>query len=163
MSSKKTVLPAKAEREYWKQVGKDNVPIRALSRDYDWGRDRQGRDVGGYLPEQFEARRKKEGRLAVLRVEHERFLARRDLAGRGVCGRGGRSYEVTDEDVLSEKKRREEMAGLNAELYGGARAGPYANDPEWDDVAPIPAEEPEGALAAIAYPDDYAEGIIPSS
>ena len=52
------------------------------------------------------------------------------------------------------------MAALNAELYG-ERSGPYANDPEWDDVVPIPAEEPEGALAAIAYPDDYAEGTIP--
>ncbi|KAK1718388.1 farnesyltransferase [Colletotrichum lupini] len=35
--------------------------------------------------------------------------------------------------------------------------GPYATDPEWDDVMPIPAEEPEGALATIAYPEDYAE------
>lgn len=51
------------------------------------------------------------------------------------------------------------MAALKEELYG-ERSGPYANDPEWDDVVPIVAEEPEGALAAIAYPDDYAEGIV---
>ncbi|KAJ4306412.1 CAAX geranylgeranyltransferase alpha subunit [Collariella sp. IMI 366227] len=30
-------------------------------------------------------------------------------------------------------------------------------DPEWDDVVPVVLEEPEGALAAIAYPAEYAE------
>ncbi|SPN98985.1 related to geranylgeranyltransferase type I alpha subunit (RAM2) [Cephalotrichum gorgonifer] len=158
VSNRKTVLPAKVEREYWKQVAKENVPIRALSRDYDWGRDKFGREIGGYLPEQFDVRRRKESRLAVLRVEHERFLTRRDLKARGVRARGGRTYEVTEEDVQAEKKRREEMAGLKMELYG-ERSGPYANDPEWDDVVPIPAQEPEGALAAIAYPDDYSEAM----
>lgn len=160
VSARKTVLPAKVEREYWKQVAKDNVPIRALARDYHWGRDKNDREVGGYLPEQFEVRRRKEDRLAVLRVEHERFLARRELRDSGFSGRKGRSYEITEEDIRLEKERRGEMAALNAELYG-ERSGPYANDPEWDDVVPIPAEEPEGALAAIAYPDDYAEGTIP--
>lgn len=157
--AKKVILPAKVEREYWKQVAKENVPIRALPRGYDWGRDKAGRDVGAYLPEQFDVRRRKEDRLAVLRVEHEQFLARRQLKKSGVIGRKGRSYDITEEDIQLEKKRREEMANLNSELYG-VRTGPYANDPEWDDVVPIPAEEPEGALAAIAYPDDYAEGTI---
>lgn len=50
------------------------------------------------------------------------------------------------------------MATLKNELYG-EKMGPYATDPAWDDVVPIPAQEPEGALAAIAYPDDYAEGM----
>lgn len=158
VSAKKTILPAKIEREFWKQVAKENVPVRALPRGYDWGRDKNGRDVGGYLPEQFAVRRRKEDRLAALRVEHERFLARRELKERGVSRRRGGNYEITEEDVQLERKRREEMAALKAELYG-ERAGPYANDPEWDDVVPIPAEEPEGALAAISYPDDYAEGI----
>ncbi|CAJ2507465.1 Uu.00g086510.m01.CDS01 [Anthostomella pinea] len=34
----------------------------------------------------------------------------------------------------------------------------YSANPQWDDVTPIPQVEPEGALAAIAYPEDYAEG-----
>ena len=51
------------------------------------------------------------------------------------------------------------MAVLNLELYG-ERSNFYAEDPEWDDVTPIPQQEPEGALAAIAYPDDYAEGTV---
>lgn len=50
------------------------------------------------------------------------------------------------------------MAALRNELYG-IRPNAYANDPEWDDVIPIPQEEPDGALAAIAYAEDYAEGM----
>ncbi len=49
------------------------------------------------------------------------------------------------------------MAALKRELYGEI-VGSLAGDPEWDDVIPIANEEPEGALAQIAYPDDYAEG-----
>lgn len=52
------------------------------------------------------------------------------------------------------------MAQLKRELYGGGvgKDGKLRMDPEWDDVTPIVLEEPEGALAAIAYPKDYAEG-----
>lgn len=49
------------------------------------------------------------------------------------------------------------MAALKRDLYGEI-TGSLAQDPEWDDVIPIPQNEPEGALAQIAYPDDYAEG-----
>ncbi|KAI0472107.1 farnesyltransferase, partial [Xylariaceae sp. FL0804] len=51
------------------------------------------------------------------------------------------------------------MATLQADLYGGDKMGLYATDPDWDDVVPIPQIEPEGALAAIAYPEDYAEAM----
>ena len=50
------------------------------------------------------------------------------------------------------------MANLRRDLYG-EMAGSLAQDPEWDDVIPIPQDEPEDALAKIAYPEDYAEGI----
>lgn len=50
------------------------------------------------------------------------------------------------------------MAALRSDLYG-TRAGAYATDPTWDDVVPVALSEPDGALAAIAYPDDYAEAI----
>lgn len=49
------------------------------------------------------------------------------------------------------------MANLKRDLYGEF-TGSLAKDPLWDDVIPIPQDEPEGALAQIAYPDDYAEG-----
>ena len=38
-------------------------------------------------------------------------------------------------------------------------SGSLAQDPTWDDVIPIPQNEAEGALAQIAYPEDYAEGM----
>lgn len=56
------------------------------------------------------------------------------------------------------------MAGLKKELYGGfvgSEDGKLSTDPEWADVEPVVLQEPEGALAAIAYPDDYAEGEFP--
>lgn len=50
------------------------------------------------------------------------------------------------------------MAALRRDLYG-EQTGTLAKDPLWDDVIPIPQDEPEGALARIAYPDSYAEAI----
>ncbi|KAL2262705.1 hypothetical protein VTK26DRAFT_356 [Humicola hyalothermophila] len=53
------------------------------------------------------------------------------------------------------------MAQLSKALYGGGvgKDGKLSLDPEWDDVMPVVLEEPEGALAAIAYPADYAEAM----
>jgi protein farnesyltransferase/geranylgeranyltransferase type-1 subunit alpha len=61
---------------------------------------------------------------------------------------------------LEETRRRKEMAALKRELYGAevGREGKLAMDPEWDGVEPVVLEEPEGALATIAYPAEYAEG-----
>lgn len=39
----------------------------------------------------------------------------------------------------------------------------YEGNPIWDDVVPIPQDDGENALAAIAYTDEYAEGRSPSS
>lgn len=38
--------------------------------------------------------------------------------------------------------------------------GIYDKDPIWDDVVPIAQDDGEGALAQIAYTDEYAEGEI---
>jgi protein farnesyltransferase/geranylgeranyltransferase type-1 subunit alpha len=38
--------------------------------------------------------------------------------------------------------------------------GKYESEPEWDDVVPIPQDDGEGALAQIAYTDEYAEGKL---
>lgn len=66
---------------------------------------------------------------------------------------------VTPDEIEEEKLRRKEIARLRMELYG-ERMGAYALNPAWDDVVPIPVEDGEGALAAIAYPEDYAEGLF---
>lgn len=38
--------------------------------------------------------------------------------------------------------------------------GIYEKNPIWDDVVPIAQDDGEGALAQIAYTDEYAEGKI---
>ncbi|KAK1453596.1 prenyltransferase alpha subunit [Colletotrichum melonis] len=171
VASKEICLNNKAEREFWKQVNRESPPIRRLDRQkttqaekgsgiaavYDWGKDKNGRDVGEYPLEQFAARAAKQAQLTALEILHRRFLQRREFASAGVTDAAtGKIEEITKEDIQEETQRRREMSAIRKELYGD-KMGPYATDPEWDDVMPIPAEEPEGALATIAYPEDYAE------
>ncbi|KXH62326.1 prenyltransferase alpha subunit [Colletotrichum salicis] len=169
VASKEICLNNKAEREFWKQVNRESPPIRRLDRQkttekgtaavvYDWGKDKNGRDVGELPLEQFAARAAKQAQLTALEILHRRFLQRREFASAGVTDAAtGNVEEISKEDIREETQRRREMSAIRKELYGD-KMGPYATDPEWDDVVPIPAEEPEGALATIAYPEDYAEG-----
>ena len=151
VSQDKVPLCNKAEREYWKTVTKEALPIRRLRRDYDWGKDRSGRDLGTYKIADFEQRSLKQARLTALDILHRQFLTKRDVARR-------EGKEISEETIEEEKTRRNNMANLRRELYG-EQTGSLAQDPVWDDVIPIPQNEPEGALAQIAYPDDYAEGM----
>lgn len=151
VSQDKVPLSNKAEREYWKSVTKEALPIRRLRRDYNWGKDRSGRDLGTYKIADFEQRSLKQARLTALDILHRQFLTKRDVARR-------EGREVSEETIDEEKTRRKVMADLRRELYG-EQTGSLAQDPAWDDVIPIPLNEPEGALAQIAYPDDYAEGM----
>lgn len=139
----------KTEREFWKHVTKEGLPIRRLRKDYSWGKDRSGQDLGTYRLEEFQQRSLKQARLTALDILHRQFLTKRELAKEGA--------EVSADDIEDEKKRRQAMADLKRELYGEL-TGSLAKDPEWDDVIPIPQNEPEDALAQIAYPEDYAEG-----
>ncbi|KAG5951189.1 hypothetical protein E4U53_003600 [Claviceps sorghi] len=144
-------LSNKAEREYWKQVSKDGLPIRRLRKDYNWGKDRSGRDIGTYKLEDFQQRALKHARLSALDILHHQFLSKQQTSVAG-----GR--EPSEQEIIDEKARRKEMSTLRKDLYGKI-TGSLANDPEWDDVIPIPHSEPADALARIAYPDDYAEGV----
>lgn len=146
----KIPLSNKAEREYWKQVTKDGLPIRRLRKGYSWGKDRSGREIGAYKLEDFEQHSAKQAQLAALDILHRQFLSKR----RRALASGG---ELSDREVEEEKIRRKDMAAVNKDLYGEI-TGSLSNNPEWDDVIPIPHTEPEDALAKIAYPDDYAEG-----
>ena len=152
VSQDKVPLSVKAEREYWKNVQREGLPIRRLRKDYSWGADKSGRDIGTYKPEDFEQRRLKQARLAALDLLHRQFLTKRDVAKRQQG-----AVDISEDDIEEEKERRKNMASLRRELYG-EYTGSLAQDPTWDDVIPIPQNEPEGALAKIAYPDDYAEG-----
>ncbi|CAM1507912.1 Fc.00g047600.m01.CDS01 [Cosmosporella sp. VM-42] len=141
----------KTEREFWKQVTKEGLPIRRLPRNYNWGKDKHGREISTYKLDEFDQRNLKHAKLTALDVLHRQFLSKRELAARS-------GTEISTEDIEEEKKRRQTMAALKRDLYGDI-TGSLAKDPEWDDVIPIPQDEPEGALAQIAYPDDYAEAV----
>ena len=93
VASKDVYLTTKAEREFWKQVNRESPPIRRFDRHntekgasvvYDWGKDKNGRDVGEYPLEQFAARAAKQAQLTALGVLHRRFLQRREFARNGM-------------------------------------------------------------------------------
>ncbi|KPM38806.1 hypothetical protein AK830_g7736 [Neonectria ditissima] len=149
VADRRVPLSNKAEREFWKHVAKEGLPARRLAPGYAWGTDRSGRDIGTYSPDELEQRTLKHARLTALQIRHRQFLAARD---------GSRARDVSPEDLQDEKKRRQAMAALKRDLYGEV-TGTLAKDPDWDDVLPIPQDEPEGALSQIAYPDDYAEAV----
>ena len=150
VAQRRVPLSNKTEREFWKTVTKEGLPIRRLPRNYNWGLDKSGRDIGSYKLAEFDQRSLKHARLTALDLLHRQFLTKRELAIR-------KGTDLSKEDIEEEKKRRQTMAALKRDLYGEI-TGSLAKDPEWDDVIPIPQDEPEGALAQIAYPDDYAEG-----
>lgn len=159
-------LGTKAQRDVWRRANEASLPVRAPKakgtgegvRHYDWGKDRNGRDVGEYSIEKFEERTRRRITLTTLEVSSRAFKEKRERAQRGIVDPlTGEPTVLCENEIAEERGRRGEMAQLRAELYG-EKSGSYAQDPEWDDIEPIPLEEPEGALAAIAYPDDYAEG-----
>ncbi|KAI1414583.1 protein prenylyltransferase [Hypoxylon sp. FL1857] len=156
-------LSNKAQKELWKQLNEANVPLRSLPRprDNQWGRDKNGRDVGDYTVEEYEAYEAKHFKLLTLERKSWAFKNKRAKATNGdriVSGNTEKPFTCTEQDVEVERARRREMAALQQELYG-VKTDPYALDPDWDDVVPIPQIEPDGALAAIAYPDEYAESM----
>ena len=150
IADRKIPLSTKAEREYWKQVTMDGLPIRRLRNDYAWGTDKNGTDIGSYKLEDFSKRTGKQVQLSSLSIRHQSFLARRETAL-------AQGTDLPAQEIEDERQRRKEMADLRKDLYGEI-TGALANDPDWDDVLPIPHKEPDDALARIAYPDDYAEG-----
>jgi len=152
-------LSAKVQRDLWRHVNEGNIPLRTL-RDHtaSWGRDRFGQEIGGYSIKRYYEWSERRVFLTVLEAASRAFVDRRDRAARGEKELGtDNEVVVTDTEFESERIRRHEMAALRQELYG-ANTGRFALDPDWDDVIPIPQDEPEGALAAIAYPAEYAEG-----
>ncbi|OAA54312.1 farnesyltransferase alpha subunit ram2 [Niveomyces insectorum RCEF 264] len=169
-------LATKAQKELWRHVNEASLPLRALPQPLPpsppqppnptassssssllpsatassgWGRDRSGRDVGDYSLDAFRARTARRVRLTALEVAHHAFTAKRE----------SNTAALTADDIQTERQRRADIATLRMELYGQRAGGSYAQDPEWDDVVPVALVEPEGALAAIAYPDAYAEAI----
>ena len=152
-------LSQKAQRELWRHANELSLPVRALKRRYidqeakgaAWGLDRNRLDLGEYPVNRFEERRKKRVLLTSLEVASWGFRTRRKQEP---------GFVVTETECQEEKQRRKYIATLRRELYGEMSGASISQDPEWDDVVPIPHEEPEKALAAIAYPAEYAEGRV---
>ncbi|KAF3770903.1 protein prenylyltransferase, partial [Cryphonectria parasitica EP155] len=153
-------LGNKSQRDVWKVVNETGgLPLRAPRTTHSWGRDRFGADLGEYPPEQFAKRSERTLQLAALEVQRRAFLAKRERErARWVDPDTKEVVAVSHEEIEEERLRRSEIATLRMELYG-ERSGAYGTDPDWDDVVPMPVEDGEGTLAAIAYPDDYAEAI----
>lgn len=152
-------LGPKALRELWRHANEASLPVRSLkSKATFWGTDRTGQDLGAYPIARFEDRTAKAITLTTLEVASRSFREAKDCAGKELLDPVTKEkVVVTEKEYQEEKARRKEMAALKMELYGQGM-GKFAQNPEWDDVEPIPQDEPEKALAAIAYPTDYAEG-----
>ncbi|KAI1338977.1 protein prenylyltransferase [Xylariaceae sp. FL0016] len=154
-------LSRKAQKEFWKQLSEANAPLRSLPRPREgqWGRDKHGRDIGDYNLAEFKAKEGKLKRLCDLTYSSQDFASRRAAAElRRTNPKTQEKAACSEDEIKEEKERRIEMATLKQELYG-VKYDMYSTDPEWDDVTPIPQVEPEGALAAIAYPEDYADSM----
>lgn len=95
-------------------------------------------------------------------MQHQAFLEKREREkNHWADPETKKDVVVTAAELEGEKLRRKEISALRMELYG-ERAGSYTEDPDWDDVIPMLVEDGEGALAAIAYPEHYAEGTCAS-
>lgn len=131
----------KEQKEFWKQCEQLKVPT-PLSKPQDLGRDSRGREIGSYSVLEYKEYLKVQQDVQGLRRKSEGFKQRRE-EGRDIEG-----------EVEDERSRRKLIGGLS-----GKKMGIYEGDPEWDDVVPIPQDDGENALAAIAYTDEYAEGM----
>lgn len=177
-------LGNKAQRDVWKCVNEaGGLPLRAVKdvrptgaggapaaqsssggsstrqAGFTWGRDRFGADLGDSTPEQLDKRSATALQLSALEIQHNIFLEKKERQkAKWLDSKTNEAVAVTADEVEEEKLRRKEIARLRMELYG-ERTGAYGTDPAWDDIIPMPIEEPEGALAAIAYPEEYAEGL----
>ena len=58
-------------------------------------------------------------------------------------------------DLKEEQQRRKEIYNIQT----GKKMATYASNPIWDDIKPIPQDDGENPLAAIAYSDEYAVGM----
>jgi protein farnesyltransferase/geranylgeranyltransferase type-1 subunit alpha len=111
------------------------------------GRDTRGREIGNYSVAEYKGYLRVQREVRGLKRESEIFRTRKIIA---------KEDEITEGDIEDERSRRKLIGGLL-----GKKMGRYEGDPEWDDVVPIPQDDGENALAAIAYTDEYAEGILP--
>jgi hypothetical protein len=174
------------QKDFLRLCENQNIPV-PLPEPEQLGKDSSGRRIEEYSLEEYakwregrqqlerlreESRRFKEWDLRQKRKNKESFIAKPVLKKRaGEIGDVALSdlekkvekikiedTPITEEDYQAEKQRRVRIA----ELEGGKMPGIYEGDPDWDDVVPIPQDDGEKPLAAIAYTLEYAEGKCPT-
>lgn len=140
--------PSAQQKEFWKAVEQQEIP-HPLPTPQPLGKDTSGRDIETYTPEEYRVYEQTQKDIQRLRREGVWFRDRRDLLWR----------KDTEEDnigeIEDEKNRRKLVGKLQRKVMGR-----YEGDPEWDDVVPIPQDDGEGALAQIAYTEEYSEGKL---
>ncbi|CZT47509.1 related to geranylgeranyltransferase type I alpha subunit (RAM2) [Rhynchosporium secalis] len=131
---------APQQKEFWKLVEQQKIPI-PLPKPPSLGKDQRGIDLGSYTPAEYKLYERRERDLRALREKSNRFRIKR-------------AQGWTEEEVEEERNRRKLLGHLQVR-----KMGIYERDPEWDDVIPLEQDDGDGALAAIAYSDEYAEAM----
>jgi hypothetical protein len=133
------------QKEFLKLCETQKIPF-PKPKPQPLGTDRRGRKFEDYTFEEFERWEDERSELLHEKRKSEEFRERvRDSV-----------TPVTIEEIREERSRRARIA----EMEGSKKPGRYSGDPAWDDVVPIPQDDGERPLAAIAYTDEYSEGNI---
>jgi hypothetical protein len=145
------------QKEFHKHFDKEKIPWPIPKWQHEWDllqlekKDFRGKVLGTYTIAEWKVREK--GERAKESLEHSSFTFKLQKMATDSVG-----ADISAEEVQAERERRQKLAALE-----GKRVGRYRGDPLWDDVIPIPQDEGKDALAAIAYTDEYAEGMFQSS
>lgn len=134
--------PTAQQKEFWKAVEQQKIPI-PLPKPRNLGKDPRGIDIGSYTPAEYKLYQRRQREIEGLGGKSARFIERRELG-----------KEIESGEIEEERNRRKLLGNLR-----GKKMGQYEGNPVWDDVVPIPQDDGVGALAAIAYTDEYAEGM----
>lgn len=175
---------AKQQDELFKAIEKHKVPFKRPSTVPE-GTDRRGKKLEDYTVPEYEQYLKEQEHLDQLknysyefrqRWREQKYKVAEQPSDYEFIGIKDRTRLITEgvesEDIdfkkLDYELRRplytadlKEERERRAEIYNiesGKKMTKYENDPMWDDVAPIPQDDGENPLAAIAYSDEYAEG-----
>jgi len=174
--------PEKTQTELFQAIRKHQIPIKRSSL-VPQGIDRFGKKIEDYTILQYEQHRKEQEYLQQLKryssefsrrwrkqkfkvengprpEEYFSFKDRRILVEKDV------PYDLKEieaewrrplytADLKEEQQRRKEIYNIQT----GKKMATYGSNPIWDDIKPIPQDDGENPLAAIAYSDEYAEGM----
>ena len=134
--------------EFDKTVEKERIPYPVSKARFESqlqklkGRDSKNRILGTLKVREYKEWEQEQRELS--RLKEESWLFRRS-----------KKVIKTGEFIEEEIQRRVRIAKME-----GKTVGNYSKDPAWDDVKPIPQDDGENALAAIAYTQEYAEGKL---